>query len=228
MNSTSKKWTVNAIKQANRDVGGHWFDPHTMECFGTEVLPQVYQGAGGIFFVTRDDDFQRVKGYTVRRFDPETSEVHSETQVAQIRSKAKAIKRARELAGDDVEMISERFKPVTILEQFAHDLQKHTDPSRGTESRTLTDAKRMISHAKTHHHMMERLCSDEGFCREINEEGEHPQVIRCRQRIEACARRLGCKGVLFSGDPRGCTVKLVFEDGYTNDFAKEGYCVPIG
>jgi hypothetical protein len=30
----------------------------------------------------------------------------------------------------------------------------------------------------------------------------------------------------FSGDPRGCTVKLVVADGYTNDWGKEGICVP--
>ena len=30
----------------------------------------------------------------------------------------------------------------------------------------------------------------------------------------------------FGGDPRGCTVKLKFPSGFTNDFGGEGVCVP--
>lgn len=33
-------------------------------------------------------------------------------------------------------------------------------------------------------------------------------------------------GVKFSGDPRGCVVKLIMPDGRTDDFAGEGICVP--
>ena len=33
-------------------------------------------------------------------------------------------------------------------------------------------------------------------------------------------------GVIFQGDPRGCTVKLTFQSGKTNDFGNEGICVP--
>ena len=40
------------------------------------------------------------------------------------------------------------------------------------------------------------------------------------------AKRIGCKGVRFGGDPRGCTVKLLFYDGATDDWGKEGWCVP--
>jgi hypothetical protein len=30
----------------------------------------------------------------------------------------------------------------------------------------------------------------------------------------------------FQGDPRGCCVKVVVPDGYTNDWGREGICVP--
>lgn len=39
---------------------------------------------------------------------------------------------------------------------------------------------------------------------------------------------LGCSDVLFSHDPRGCTVRLVFPDGFNNDLEGVGYCVPQG
>ncbi len=31
---------------------------------------------------------------------------------------------------------------------------------------------------------------------------------------------------VFSGDPRGCTLKIKVPSGYTNDWGKEGLCVP--
>ena len=47
------------------------------------------------------------------------------------------------------------------------------------------------------------------------------------KRIEALATKLGAVGVKLGGDPRGCTVKLQWADGATNDFGKEGWCVPM-
>ena len=33
-------------------------------------------------------------------------------------------------------------------------------------------------------------------------------------------------GVIFSGDPRGITVKITVPSGKTDDYGKEGICVP--
>jgi hypothetical protein len=50
-----------------------------------------------------------------------------------------------------------------------------------------------------------------------------------RDRIEAKVSALcalyGCKPV-FSGDPRGCVLKIQMPDGYNNSFGGEGLCVP--
>lgn len=50
-----------------------------------------------------------------------------------------------------------------------------------------------------------------------------------QHRIEAKARQaaieIGGKAV-FQGDPRGCVLKVIFPDGYTNDWGREGICVP--
>lgn len=45
-----------------------------------------------------------------------------------------------------------------------------------------------------------------------------------RKVTELCAE-WGCKPV-FQGDPRGNTLKIQVPDGYTNDWGKEGICVP--
>ncbi len=48
---------------------------------------------------------------------------------------------------------------------------------------------------------------------------------RIQQRVEKLCAKIGCKPV-FQGDPRGNTLKIVVPDGYTNDWGREGICVP--
>lgn len=50
---------------------------------------------------------------------------------------------------------------------------------------------------------------------------------RLRGRIAQLIAELpGVTGAIYSGDPRGCTVKLTLADGRTDDWGKEGICVP--
>lgn len=59
---------IGEIKEANRELGGHWFNADTLRFFGSEVLPTVY---GGRYFITKEDNFQRTKKlYTVRQAQP--------------------------------------------------------------------------------------------------------------------------------------------------------------
>lgn len=46
------------------------------------------------------------------------------------------------------------------------------------------------------------------------------------RQITKLAKSIGAAGVIFNGDPRGATVKLVMPDGRTDDFGAEGICVP--
>ena len=48
---------------------------------------------------------------------------------------------------------------------------------------------------------------------------------RCEDAIRRVCQGLGCEPV-FSGDPRGCTVRLRVPSGRTDDFAQEGVCIP--
>jgi hypothetical protein len=240
---TATTWTINAIKDAVRATGSHWFDPSTMRFFGTKVLPTVYQGPGGVYFVTSEQPPHGPRAFTVRSFNPETADIGTVGEVCSINTKGKASDMAKKAAAGigwmerstdfangvtgEYTTTTEAFTPITVLDQFAHDLQKHTNPSRGTETATVEAADKLMRLAKQHHRLMELLCSDEAFCRGVDEEGDHPQITECRKRIAKLVAKLPHTGVVFSGDPRGCTVKLTFADGYTNDFGKEGYCVPI-
>jgi hypothetical protein len=48
---------------------------------------------------------------------------------------------------------------------------------------------------------------------------------RIRARVEELCNMFGCTPV-FSGDPRGNVLKIRVPDGYTNDWGREGICVP--
>lgn len=232
MTTNEQTWTVNSIQAAMRARGSHWWDPDTMRCFGTRPLPTVYQGPGGVYFVTGDKDYDGRRGYTVRRFNPETAEIDTVGDVAGF-TREGAIRRAKEhaikapgtgllVAPEDgglpcaargLKETTEAFRPVTVLEQFVADLRAHGDPkANGDEARELMNL------ARRHHKQAEEACNGERD--EIN------PVLEDRIRKEAA--RVGASGVVFSGDPRGCTVKLTFADGATNDFGRKGWVVPTG
>jgi hypothetical protein len=232
---TAQRWTVNAIQEAMRARGSHWWDPDTMRMFGTKALPTVYQGPGGVFFVTHDNQYRRElpKRYTVRKFNPDTCDIDTHGELCEYKTAEAAKRAARKAAGgacgvDLIAETDEKHRPVSVLEQFAHDLQKHTDPSKGTTSEALGAAAQLMRFAKRHHRYMEAKCNGDWPYRDYNGEDEPQQAQQVENLIRQVAEGIGCAGVIFSGDPRGCTVKLTFADGFTNDFGREGYCVPTG
>ena len=68
-------WTMQRIREATRQAGNHWFEPATMRFFRSRVGVKVYQGAGGVYFVS-SEQFESSTGwraerhYTVREFHP--------------------------------------------------------------------------------------------------------------------------------------------------------------
>jgi hypothetical protein len=74
-----ERYTITDIKGINADHGLHFFERGTMRFFRSKVERGVYQGPGGIYFVT-SEQFVGSNGiadrrkYTVRKFKPETGE----------------------------------------------------------------------------------------------------------------------------------------------------------
>lgn len=52
-----------------------------------------------------------------------------------------------------------------------------------------------------------------------------PKEARIEKTVTDLLASIGCKPV-FGGDPRGNTIKVIVPDGYTDDWGKEGICVP--
>ena len=64
-------FTMDAIKAANQQAGGHFFSNGAMKAFKSKISDTVHEGQFGIYFVT-SEDFGAGRVYTVRRFTPET------------------------------------------------------------------------------------------------------------------------------------------------------------
>ena len=61
--------TIEDIKQNHR---GHFFDAATVKCFHSRVLPEVYSGPGGIFFVTSEQYPGEARHFKVRQYWPDS------------------------------------------------------------------------------------------------------------------------------------------------------------
>ena len=90
LNPVNYGWTDNAgfrwleiddIERANADAGGHWFDAGSMRFFSSRIGQNVYQGPGGYFFTTSEQNRGMLSGYvyprlySVRQFHLETGDV---------------------------------------------------------------------------------------------------------------------------------------------------------
>jgi hypothetical protein len=319
MNATL--WTINEIKDAVRATGSHWFDPGTMRFFGSRIGETVYQGPGGIYFITSEKPPHTQRAYTVRQFTP-PGDIDTIGEVASM-GRSEAIREAKRLAamtladqlmaamvalddavidnptttdkanqysnGLSLEQIAEggivymqdggytrwtahqydtggyylqltetgatdrkkawsdayklqrevcrvlwtfasnatgepaeqaeAFKPISDAEQFLDECRQH-----GNTDADAYDCRRLASLGVQHHKIMEDYCNGRD---PHDAEGEPKSPLRnVRASITAIAHQIGAKGVKFSGDPRGCTVKLLWHNGETNDWGKEGWCVP--
>ena len=69
------KWTLAEIKAENKRTGGFFFEKGTMRFFNSRVLSTIYQGPGGVFFVTAETGPSEKTAFTVRRFHPEDGDI---------------------------------------------------------------------------------------------------------------------------------------------------------
>ena len=99
-------YTMDDIKIINKQTGHYFFSPDTMRFFRSRVGDTVYQGVGGVFFVT-SEQFTDSKGYTterkytVRQFFPDTGNIETVTGFNEL-SYSRAVRRAGYLALGDL------------------------------------------------------------------------------------------------------------------------------
>jgi DeoR/GlpR family transcriptional regulator of sugar metabolism len=73
-------YTIRDIKRINKEKGYYFFSPDTMRFFRSRVGDTIFQGAGGVYFVTSEqfvgsDGHRAKRQFTVRQFFPETGDI---------------------------------------------------------------------------------------------------------------------------------------------------------
>ena len=63
-----KYWSMDEIRGTMRAAGSHWFDPDTIRFFRCRISNKLYQGGGGVFFVTSEKSPFGPRAYSVRQF----------------------------------------------------------------------------------------------------------------------------------------------------------------
>ncbi|MCL4204621.1 MAG: hypothetical protein KJ000_19205 [Pirellulaceae bacterium] len=101
-----KTYTINAIQEEMTQAGSHWWDKDTMRFFRTRVSEQVYQGPGGIYFVTSEKNGDEPRAYSVRQYQP--SRQHVDT-----------IGKFNEMSRDQAHREAKRLASTSLDEQFA-------------------------------------------------------------------------------------------------------------
>lgn len=67
---------ITDIKAANAAAGFFFFSKDTMRFFSSKVESKVYEGPGGVYFVTSEQMGEEgPRKYRVRRFEPETGRI---------------------------------------------------------------------------------------------------------------------------------------------------------
>ncbi len=79
-NRQEKTLTIEDIRAAHRKAEGHFFDHSTMKFFRSRVLPKVYRGVGGYYFITSEqfvpsNGIPDARKFTVRRFNPADADI---------------------------------------------------------------------------------------------------------------------------------------------------------
>jgi hypothetical protein len=123
--------------------------------------------------------------------------------------------------------------------EFIHLLMKHAEITPATVTadnpKVITEgdirwiAERLLYYGATLGRIAENQCNgyqtwdykwDEAAAKKDEAKEE-----RINKRVEKLCAMIGCKPI-FGGDPRGNTLKIQVPDGFTNDWGKEGICVP--
>lgn len=210
------RYDINMIEQEMTAAGSHWWDRSSMRFFRCRVNDQVYQGTGGVYFVTSEKYSDEPRKYTVRQYNPATKEVNTVGDFnSMTRSAAHGL--AKKMAGDALDITTTVHIETTAAQQLAIDIVRNGGRC------SIKTAGDLIRLAKRHHKLIEDHCNGV----EVYGADDEPKapLRNNRQSLTGLAAKCLC-GVVFAGDPRGCTVKLTLPSGETNDWGKDGWCIP--
>jgi len=94
--------TIDDIRRANAHAGKFFFSPGALRFFASRIGRTVYEGSGGVYFLTSEQfiassGWRDARRYTVRQFHPATGDVDTTGQF-NVHTQAQAARLARQLA----------------------------------------------------------------------------------------------------------------------------------
>lgn len=89
---------IDEIKSAHRRTGGYFFEPSNMRFFNSRTLSDVYEGAGGVYFITSEKYKDEPRKYTIRSFNKSDSSINTMGEYNSIPTPARAKTIAQKLA----------------------------------------------------------------------------------------------------------------------------------
>ncbi len=96
------RWTMAQIRACNRTKGGHWFDRGTMRFFNSRVGDSVYQGPGGVYFVSSEQfegsTYTAPRRFSIRQFNPRDCSVDTVANFQKFEDGRQAAAEAKRLA----------------------------------------------------------------------------------------------------------------------------------
>jgi hypothetical protein len=119
----------------------------------------------------------------------------------------------------------ERHEFIAILYEHSPHQWRESDPPMFIQRH----AELLMRYSATLHRLAEELCNGYQDYKGNWDEKRTAKAEKKQERLEARAAEVAAEiggQVITGGDPRGCVLKIVFPDGYTNDWGKEGICVP--
>lgn len=219
---TTTAYTIELIRQEMRADGSHWWDRDTMRFFRCRISSGVFQGEGGIYFVSSEKSGDTApRMYTVRKYDPTAKSIDTVGEFNAIRSLSTAKRKAEKLAGAPMQV-----EPPLVEETAAEAFARTLTVDGGCKC-SHSMAAYLIRLAKRHHDMCEDACNEPGMQIYDEDDNKAARVEELEVAILKAGHDIHARGILFDYDPRGCTVKIVCPNGFTNDWGKEGVCVPI-
>jgi hypothetical protein len=229
--------TINDIREAMFAAGHSYWTQANMRSFNSRIESPVYNGPGGIFYVTSEGDSEH-RYINIRKFDPLTNEIETVGEFNAQQNIAKAKLLARKLAagsGPDKFCIvaSGTLTKRTDIDDFHWLLNAKCGLVHGC---SLEVARRLVAKSGLLQHYAEEECN--GPEQQVGQpftsqqwDAWHKSLKKRQMMASLAARKLagiiGCRAKI-GGDPRGCIFKLVVPNGFTDDFGGEGVCVPDG
>jgi hypothetical protein len=93
------RWTMSEIRACNARHGHHWFERGTMRFFDSQVGRSVYQGPGGVFFMSSEKYSESMpRKFSVRKFNPRDCSVDTIGPFGGYPSSVQAAAEAKRLA----------------------------------------------------------------------------------------------------------------------------------